>query len=357
MLPQGPFSKILIIRLSAVGDVVRTLPALSMLRANYPSAHISWIVEEKSSDIIQDHPELDELIIFPRKKWKAALSHPGSLIAALKETVGIAVNLRRQKFDLVLDFHGVLKSGMISRITGSPARVGFNRGASKECNHLFNRYHIEVDDGSTSRYEKNSSLVRPFLHSLPESRPTIAIGQRDRERVEVILKEHFTEYDSLVTINPAASREYKQWPVEYFGQLIDKLYHSGKYRIAMVVGPGEEGLAVSAQANIKTHRCPVLKPVGLKELAETLRLSQMLICGDTGPMHIAAVMNTPTVAIFGPTDPVVNGPFGKGHHLITKQVHCSPCREFNCQSLECLRTISPEEVFQAVEETMSGKVG
>jgi len=355
MLPQGPFSKILIIRLSSIGDVVRTLPALSLLRANYPSAHISWIVEEKSSDIIQDHPELDELIIFLRKKWNAALSNPRSLLAALKETVGIAINLRRQKFDLVLDFHGILKSGLLSRTTGSPARVGFTRGVSKECNHLFNRYHIKVDDSSISRYEKNLSFVRPFLNSIPESRPTIAIGQRDREWVEAILKENFTEYDSLVTINPAASRAYKQWPVEYFGQLIDKLHHSGKYRIAMVVGPGEEGLAASVQTAVTTHLCPIIGPTTLKELTELIRRSRVLICGDTGPMHIASVMNTPTVAIFGPTNPVVNGPYGKGHYVISKQVSCSPCKEFNCESLECLRSISPEEVFQAAEKALLGK--
>ncbi len=134
--------KFLILRLSAVGDVIRTLPAVKALKAYYPSSYIAWVVEEPSKDLLESQPEIDQIILFPRKKWMEGIRSPIRIGKTLGEIQEFILSLRRAEFDIVLDFHGILKSGVISILSGCPKRIGFDQRASKEGNFFFSNVKV-----------------------------------------------------------------------------------------------------------------------------------------------------------------------------------------------------------------------
>src|SRR4030043_1580476 len=124
--------KFLIVRLSAVGDVIRTLPAAKALKERYPSSSITWIVEEPSQDFLRSQPEIDEVILFPRKRWTKGIKSLRRMWGTIREMWGFIIDLRKRKFDMVLDFHGILKSGLLSFLSDSPVRIGYDRRSTKE---------------------------------------------------------------------------------------------------------------------------------------------------------------------------------------------------------------------------------
>ncbi len=152
--------KILIIRLSAIGDVVDVLPALRSLRSKFPESRISWLVEDRASEILSGHPDIDEVIVFPRKKWQREILKVNRSIRILSDAFSFYRKLHGECYDLVLDFQGNLKSGVMDMITGTENRVGFGKGFCKEFNYLFTRYRAYPQNKREHRIDKNLSLLK-----------------------------------------------------------------------------------------------------------------------------------------------------------------------------------------------------
>jgi lipopolysaccharide heptosyltransferase I len=346
--------KILVLRLSAVGDVTRTLPAVKAIKSKFPSASITWIVEEPSKPLIESQPEIDEVILFPRKRWSEGLKSAKGWWKTAGEAQELIFSLRKKRFDLVLDFHGILKTGLLSFLSGSPRRIGFDRRSTKEGNFLFSNVKVKLPGGNISRFERNFNLLRGMGLEVQPGHYPLHIPAKDREYVNSFFNQLSPAMKSpSVAIHPGTSPKtpYKRWFPDYFAQLADRLVREMNATVLFTWGPDELEWVKGIQKKMRGPSILGPPTLSLTQLGEIYRHCDLYIGGDTGPMHIASLMGIPVVAIFGPTDPVVNEPFGR-HKKVVKSVGCNPCRDRTCKKLTCLKAIEVEDVFKAVKELL-----
>ncbi len=328
------FKRILIVKLSSIGDVVHTLPILSALRKKYPESYIAWVVKKKAADIISNHPHLNKVILYE----------------GVRKT---AKRLRSLKFDLAIDLQGLFRSGLLTFLSGAKTRLGFSRANSRELGYLFLNQRVTPREEDRHVIDKNLSLLRPLGIDTKEKEFIIPVSNKNKEYIAHFLRgEGITPSDLLVALNPGASWPSKLWPVERWAELTDRLTEKLKARIIFLWGPGEKDF-VDSIVRI-TKNSPIIScRTNLKELAVLISKCRLFVGGETGPLHIACALNVPTVALIGPTDSVRNGPYGEGHMVIEKDLPCRGCWRHECRKLDCMRLITVDEVFSAVERELS----
>lgn len=347
--------KFLIIRLSAVGDVLRTLPAVRALKESFPSSHMTWMVEESSMSLLESQPGIDEVILFPRKRWAREIKSLKGIRRAFIEMGNFITSLRRRRFDVVLDFHGILKSGLLSYLSGTPKRIGFDRKSSKEGNFLFSNVKVSLPEKRLSRFERNFSLLSGMGLDVKGVHHQLYIPPEDREYVESFFgKIAFPPRKPLIAIHPGTSVKtaYKRWMPERYSLLADRLTRDLGASVIFTWGPGELKWVEGIRADMKEASILAPRTGTLTQLGEIFRRCHLYIGGDTGPMHIASFVDIPVVAIYGPTDPVVNEPLGR-HMKIRMDVGCNPCRRRSCKDLRCLEAIAVDDVFRGAKEFLS----
>jgi len=390
--------KILVLRLSAVGDVIRTIPAVKALKEYYPSSYIAWVVEESSKALLGSQPEIDEVILFPRKRWTEGIKSPRRIWRTIGEIWRFIQGLRKKGFDVVLDFHGILKSGLISFFSGSPKRVGFDHKSSREGNFLFSNIKVKLPEEKISRFERNFSLLerigcevnpvrksstfqrgsshgalnpvfalKGIISSSPlqaaglsngvnDFKPTLHIPKGDEKYIKTFFLNTLPTplKRPLIAIHPGTSPKtiYKRWMSHRYSELADRLVREFKATVIFTWGPDELKLIEGIQNGMTEPSIFGPKTESLTQLGEIFRQCDLYIGGDTGPMHIASLMGIPVIAIYGPTDPIVNEPFGQ-HKKVRKEVGCNPCRNRSCKELTCLKAITVDDVFKAVKEISS----
>ena len=333
--------KILVIRLGAVGDVIRTIPVVNYLHKKLNKPEISWIVEDRAGNLLIDYPLIKNLYIIPRKRYYKVFS--------------ILKKIRNEKFDIVLDFHGLLKSGLISYLSGVKVRIGFHKKNSKEFNHIFNNIHAPELPEKITRIEKNFSLLKAFLDNvkIPEKlEVSFQIDKKKETYIKNFILPLMKKYKNIIGINPFVSKtgRYKEWPLEYYAKLINLLNEKVKNTCFIITwGPGELEKAEKLLKLVKNKNVILAPKTDMKELAILLKFFSLFITGDTGPMHLASILNTPILAIFGPSDVEINRPWGKNNIVVYKDVGCNPCRNKSCRDLKCLREVTPEYVLKFID--------
>ena len=347
--------RILIVRLGAIGDVIRTLPALRALRNNLPEAYIAWVVEDRADSLLEDHPDLDAVFIVPRKKWVQNRLK----LFTIKEVWGFIRSIRRQAFDVALDFHSLFKSGLVTLLSGAPVRAGFSRKFSREGSHLFMNRHVSLPDKKINRVERNLLLVQDFGLDVTEHDPIIPISPRDREFVDTIIPSNPSAPNGpRILIHPGSSPStpYKRWEWRRFAQLADMLIQKYGGKIFFTAGADERELVKSIVEVMKESHYVLCRTETLTQLAELMRRCDLYIGNDTAPMHLASFIGTPVIALFGPTDPIENAPYGKAKSIILrKDFPCSPCRKRECDNLLCMDAIAVEDVLEAIEQILPKK--
>jgi 3-deoxy-D-manno-octulosonic-acid transferase/heptosyltransferase-1 len=340
---------ILIIKLSAIGDVIHTLPSLAALRKLYPDANITWVIEEASSDIIKDHPYLDRVIISHRKQWIEDLKHY-RIGKPLREIKSFINDLRTQPYDLVIDFHGLFKSAVVVLLSSGKRKLGYD--SMQEFSGLFLNEKIPENMGKHA-VDRYLDFPRYLGADVKEPEFFIPIGEENRKRVErLLLVNGIDKKDRFVAVSPVALWDTKLWEDGKFALLCDRITEELKVRVVFT-GSDRGGLGY-IQSKMKHPSINVGGETTLKDLACLYQSALLLITTDSGPMHIAAAMGTPVVALFGPTDPTRTGPYGQGHTIIRKELSCSPCFLKKCDTIQCMHHISVEDVFQSVKEKLSG---
>jgi len=350
-LDHGEFKKILILRLSAVGDVIRTLPAVKALRERFPSSTITWIVEEPSRSFLESQPEIDEVILFPRKRWAQGMKSLREIGRTIGEVWSFADGLRKRKFDAALDFHGILKSGLLSFFSGSPKRIGYDRMSTKEGNFLFSNVKVKLPREKISRIERNLALLKGMELEVKELKYSLHIPPEDREYVASFFEASSASFKRpLIAIHPGTSAKalFKRWMPDQYAQLADRLVREFKATVLFTWGDGELEWVEGIRKEMKELSFLGPKTDSLTQLGEVYRHCDLYIGGDTGPMHIASLMGIPVVVIYGPTDPIENEPMGN-HIKVRKDVGCNPCHEYSCKELSCIKAISADEVFKATK--------
>jgi len=348
------YKKILIIRLSAVGDVIRTIPTVKALKSFYPFSNITWVVEEPSKEILESQPEIDNVIIFPRKRWLAGLKSINAPKIII-EVVEFILKLRKERFDIVLDFHGILKSGLLSFLSGSPKRIGFDRNSSKELNYIFSNIKVKLYEERINRFKRNMQLLKGIGLEIKEYKPELNIPLKDREYIESFFSSLSPPPQKpIIAIHPGTSAKtiYKRWMSDRYAQLADRLIEEIGSTIIFTWGPDELELINSIRKEMRGKSLLGPKTKSLITLGELFRRCDLYIGGDTGPMHVASLVGTPVVVIYGPTDPVINEPFGL-HKKVMKEVGCNPCRNRSCKKLICLKSITVNDVIEATKEILN----
>ena len=353
-IPVNP-QRILIIRLGAIGDVVRTLPALRALRSKFPEAYIAWAVEESSRDLLEGHSDLDRIFVVRRSDWSKGFRR---LPTTLKEIVAFVREIRDDHFDLVLDFHGILKSGVISMLSGVPVRVGLSPQFCKECNYLFNNYHIDLETSALNRIERNIRFIGFLGINQADYDPIIPDNTFDREFVDQFFRERqLTGRTPLIAIHPGTSRKtlFKRWSPSSYTHLADSLIERFNAHILWTWGPGEKETVDDIVKEMK-NTSTIAPTTNLRQLAELFRKCHLFVGSDSGPMHIASFVKTPVVVLYGPTDPVENSPSQSTPYImLRKDVSCNPCRNRNCRDVGCMSAIKPEEVIAAVQTALNNR--
>ena len=350
---------ILIVKMSAIGDVIHTLPALNALRQTYPDAKIDWLVEDSAADLLLGHRALDRLIIWPRRTF-VRLIKGGRLLRARNVFFHTFQELRATPYDLIIDFQALLKSSLWVFLARGRRKAGFDRGmAHAENSHLFLNERVPPVSMEIHALDRGLKLLE-YL-GIPATRINydIPVSREDDEMAEALLKETLVPRNQpLIALNPVAKWPTKLWPPERFGEVAERLSHHG-CRVAFT-GSGEDREFIDEICRRMT--APILRLDGrtrLKTLAALYHRAKAVITTDTGPMHLAAAVGTPVVALFGPTAPWRTGPYGEGHVVVRAGLSCSPCFRRRCQTTEfekmaCMRRISVEKIVGEVLNVITG---
>jgi heptosyltransferase-1 len=307
----GNYQRLLVVRLGSMGDIVHTLPAATALRQAFPEAMIGWVVEERWAELLctlaeprsgprsPRRPLVDRVHTVDTRKWRTSPFSPQTwerMAASLSE-------LRAPRYEVAVDFQGAARSALLARWSGAPVIYGAAQPRENVASMLYTR---QVLTRGAHIVEQNLSLATAIAHR-PLELPEVEFPRDesvDRQCGDWLQARGLRD---VVLMNPGAGWGAKQWPPERYGQVARELARDG-LKTLINFGPGEDDVALAAE----TASQGAAEAVGqsLTELIALTRRAKLFIGGDTGPLHLAAALGVPVVAIFGPTDPARNGPFG-----------------------------------------------
>ncbi len=346
--------KILIVKTSAIGDVIHTLPALHALRYRYPDARIDWLVEEAAADIVKGHPALDRVLVSGRKRWIAdwRAGRRRQAIRAFRRFVG---ELRRTTYDLLIDFQGLLKSGIFVTLARAHRKVGFGRGMEHaEMSYLFLNERIPAVSMDMHAVDRELHLLAAIGVECPQVRFDLPVTDAHRAVAARLLgEEGIGDEHPLVAINPMTTWPTKHWRSERFAQVADRLMTAG-LAVVFTGGPDDRLAVDRICATMQNKPVNLAGRTSLLELAALYERCRLLLTTDTGPMHVAAAVGTPVVALFGPTAPWRTGPYGKAHRVVRRDMECSPCFKKRCPREDgvCMTALAVETVERSVLDSL-----
>jgi len=329
--------RILIIKLGAIGDVVLATPSLRAIRKHFPNAQLTLLVGRDAVELVQNCPYLDDLVVYdPSRKDRRG-----------SRRLRLSSELRRRGFDRVIDLQNNKTSQLLSYLSLAPKRYGFDRGPFR---FLVN-FKIK-DPGAMPPVEHQGKLLS--LLGIQEMDPTLEVWTRpkDEEAVDRFLhQEWLAGNEPLVGVNLGGSPrwETKRWPVEYIAALCDRLAQD-RIRVVVTGSEREKALLQKLLSQVRTKPIVAVGKTNLPELACLIRRCRAFVTVDSAPMHIAASVNVPVIAFFGPTDPRRHFPPTEKGTVLNKKVKCHPCYRCRCPiGLICMTQIKPEEVYRELK--------
>lgn len=354
-VPMEQIRRILIIKPSSLGDVVNALPFLSSLRQRYPDRHIAWLVEEEAAGLLLGHPFLDRVIVSGRRRWAQELQRPLRWPATLREIAVLIAELRHGRYDLVVDLQGLLKSALMVIAAGARFRVGLagtREGSAHALTHL-----VPLPAGSVHAVDRYLEAAR-FLGADPVSKTFVFPSRpEDGARAEALLAEaDVTPDNPVIALNPQARWPTKLWGEEQFARLGEILARRHGARLLVIGSLSDLPRARRLASRMSPAPFVMAGRTDLKLLVALLKRIDLLVTVDSGPMHVAAALGTPLVALFGPTDPRLIGPYGADAVVLRVPLPCSPCSKRRCQIKEdrlCMQSISVEDVAQAASALLA----
>jgi heptosyltransferase I len=334
------FRKILLIKLSAVGDVVHTIPVLNKLRRRYPAAQLDWLVTPAIADLLRHNPAISNVIEFSRADWSTPW-RPAPFINYAR----LAARLRARNYDLVVDMHGQLRTAVFTLASGAPVRIGFDRPragvwdasprsfpkearkhawqGAREGSWIAYTHHIPVptlDLHAVDRYLKVGALLGLADGPADFSFPIPAAADAN---VDTLLQRHGVGEDKFVSMAPGTIWETKHWGSDKFAEVARHFLRQG-FAVALI-GSGRERDVCAEVARLAPGAVNLAGETSLTELVALIRRSALCVTNDSGPMHLAVALDRPVVSVFGPTDAVWIGPYGRTDAVLQAGVACSPC--------------------------------
>lgn len=332
--------RLLLVKLSSFGDVLHALPTLEALRATYPRALITWLVEEAFAPLLLGHPALDRVWAVPRLRP----GRPGAW-RELRRLLAVVRQMRQERFDAVLDLQGLLKSAFWVALVKSPRKVGYD--GTRELSYLALTERLPPYDPEAHAVQRYLDLARHLGAQVDTPCFRLEHLLRGPERISGL-----PDPGEWVVLHAGARWASKRWPVGHWAILATALQQQG-LRVVLTGSGADRGLTQAIAAEAGGGILDLAGRTGLGELAWVLRHARVMVTVDTGPMHLAAALGTPVVALFGPTAPWRTGPFGPGHEILRLHLDCSPCFRRRCPEPRCLAELHPEEVLAGVLRVLS----
>ena len=346
---QNPKS-ILIVKLSSIGDVIHALPVARVLRRHFPQSKISWLVSQKAREIVSGNPDLDHVIVVGGKGENGDIP-----ICDINHPVQAARTLRSIGFDVALDLQGLIRSSLFSLLSGADVRIGYR--SIKEAAFIF--YNVHPFSSSWGQHVVDGYLRFAAVLGAPVAPVEFCIAtnaEHEAKIDELLDQAGLSSSDRLVAISPGSSWRAKTWPAERLAVVAGHIAAQGC--VPVVVGAKVD--IPNAKIIAANSHSPVVNLAGqtnLKQLTVLLRRCTAFIGNDSGPTHLAAAVGKPVIAIYGPTDSNILGPYGAQNITISADVPCRPCRRRSkaerCYDLSCLDAVTPEMVCQAVDVVLA----
>ncbi len=382
-LANKTFERILLIKLSAIGDVLHTIPLLNALRRHYPAARIDWLSKPTPAEFIRVLPGVDEVLVYgenqtevPQYNWDG-FTHFVRLIRDHR-FLAMLSRLRAARYDLVIDMQGQLRSGFVSMVTGAPVRIGFDRPRKEvwevEGRALppgaINRAWKGAREGSWRAYTHHVRLPTLAMHAVDRyllvgdllgferEAPdfSIPIQAQAERRVDALLREHVGAMAKPpIVMTPAALWETKRWQPEGFAAVARHFLAQGyPVLLAGAANEAEECRRIAAAA---PGAVVLAGLTSLTELAALIRRSAIAVTNDSGPLHLTTALGQAVAAMFGPTNPVWVGPYQRPDAVVSAGLACSPCHLRDLARCPhdhaCMRGITPDRVISAVEAQLA----
>jgi len=338
-----PPRRILIIKPSAIGDVVHALPVLNLLRLRWPQSHISWLITPACAGILQGHPQIDELISFDRK----GLAKSWRSLSTAREMFRFSRSLREHQFDLVIDLQGLFRSGLMAWETRAAIRVGSTD--SREFGGIFHTHLAKLprlQTGSLHAVGRYLTVAEFLGLGRDPVKFIFPTDDQDRQYIQQLLG----DTGRFAVILPLTPWPTKRWPVEKFAALVEPLRE--KFGLQTVLAGGADAMEVAGSIPGVIN---LAGKTSLRQIVALLERADLVIANDTGPMHIAAALGRPLVTMFGPTNPVFTGPYQRMESVIKVDIPCSPCFSRKCSHQSCLRWLEVEAVLEAAGEQISAE--
>lgn len=326
---------------------MQTLPALEAIKGLYPESRITWVVEDAAAGILEDHPLIDKLLVSRRKSWMRMLTRPGAMLEGAGRIIGFFRELRRERYDIAVDFQGLLKSGIVIGLSRADRKIGFDR--TRELSYLFLNERLPAYDIEKHALERYLDVARYLGAKSPDTGCALPLGD-EMALMEGKLRTIRREGSRVIVINPVARWKTKLWPEENFAVLADRLIREKNATVVLSGSREDRQVAGRISRLMQEHAFDWAGETSLKQLAALAKLSDLFITTDTGPMHLAAAAGAKVLALFGPTAPWRTGPYGSSQKVIRTGIDCSPCFRRRCEkNVQCMRGIGVSDVLNAIE--------
>jgi len=373
-LQSAEFSRILLIKPSALGDVVHTIPLLVRLRARYPRARIDWLITPENAEIVRCHPALSNVVLFARHDF----SRRGRRWRAVVAFLDLLKQIRRAKYDLVVDMHGQVRSAFFTLISGARVRIGFDRpikrsltvSAEHDLKNVPSHGWRGAREGSWIAYTHRIPIPTLDVHAidrylwvapllgLDDDPPdlTIYLSSETIRNVERLLEEHGVPASKpLVVLVPGTIWETKHWTIEGFAGVARQFLGDG-FAVALAGTKRDQqrcrqiAAAAPGASDLSGKTTPA-------ELAALIRRAEVAVTNDSGSMHVAASLGKPMVSVFGPTNPVHIGPYQRPESVVRVDLPCSPCnyrRLSQCPfDHACMKQVTSAMVVERARKTLA----
>jgi lipopolysaccharide heptosyltransferase I len=337
---------ILIIKPSSFGDIVQALPVAAHLRSAWPGARISWLVNTQYRRLLENNPCIDRLFLFQRHLWRPHRNLP----EAISSFVRLCRQLYGARFDTVLDLQGLFRSGLLTAMTGAATRAGFAN--ARECARLFYTSRVDVPDEEMHAVERYLLVAEALGGRRREVTFPLGTGEEEETwAAQFVQGGRPRRHAPVVGLSPSARWKTKRWPHECCARVGDLLSSAGA-EVVIIGGASGESDAIARL--MKGRALAVDRITDPLKMAALLKRLDVLVTTDSGPMHLAAALGVPVVALFGPTNHRRTGPYGAHHRVICAPVDCRPCYRRECdRDPRCMTAIRVETVCEAVEETIT----
>ena len=339
--PLPNINKILIIRVDGIGDLLNSTPAIALLRENYPSAEITVLARPLNAPVLIGNPDVDRILIFDRDGKHSDI----------RARLQFYRELRRERFQLVVAMQTAMWTHLLAFLSGAPYRLG--RYQKRFRTTLTHAWRGKYRKGETHEVDRNLELVRLICEGAGKRELIFRLSPDETAAAEARLASLGISADAfLIGIHPGGSSFDKRWPEKQYAELAGRLARQYNATILLLRGPEEVELVQNIQTAMQSDAI-TYAPETIRDLGALLSCCDLVVCNDSGPMHIAAALDVPMVAIFGPTDHVAWHPLSENASIVRRDMPCWPCSAHKCKiGWECTKKLPVESVWDATTLTI-----